>query len=1515
METVDNNNSNNNSSNNKEKTKRSFNPFRRDGSKSVMFSSSPLKQQEAVVNENINHNSSGNNNINSNNIENSNSSNDNREIPALTRQDSNSSISSTYSTSSCTTANNSNNNSNPAMNRPRSKSEKKDKLSFNTLISKASRKSMRIVTGANNNNINNNINNNETIATETPSQNTTSISLNSSTNSLPPNVSNDECFKNLNIPSGNNTLSVQDKKKNRGSIFVRLLSRKNKDDPISEEDFKIESGGSLPPLPNQHQHQQQQQFSSTPNLLAQSYSFNGQQHPSSASTTNLLGHEQQYQQVPDNCLASSMIAAPIKNESPSLKKQETLDSREETIKKIQLMANQLNETVRIPSQRNQHSNLSGNITPPRALDRQSSDQSFLSSYQTPTSTTPLSNHNKSNPFDSQHIQHNNSNEEPETEYSLDIITNIETSSTTSSTALNHILVPSTSSTSLSISSSSAFSPPSPIIASQMPTSTHQSNKHKRYTVAIPKWDASMNFNGNPFERLVQVLRNSTEISVVNNDYEEQLIQQQLNHLLIEEQQSLLSSSSHRNSIHIESPRLQSLPQSVIDGIEEEKHRRSVLLLCLSKLIKKLISEPNDDSILFKSFFTTYDCIFTSKDILNELSSLFKTESPQIQLRICNIIKFWLKDYYISQLCDFSFASEFKDFIVDIKNIQDSYLYSKIIELRNQLIYLLETKITERCLDTNSNSNVGVNSSSDSIDNSPEAIEKRYLNKKSTLKIKTFLSTSLKSYGFDLDFQQPPSPPSSPTHHRRFSPQTTSNGYMDGGVLSYSSLEQNGHYENEYDQLHHSTSGHRRQGSISSSTSTSFSLSSSTTSASHRKHNRSVSSNGSNVNTTNTSSATVNNSNQPTPITASNSLSFNQPSSNQSSSFWVQTRPRSSTWSSSDVFLSIMDAPAKEIAKSLTAIDFSIFLCIETQELMNGAWGKPHLKDKAPNIIKLISRFNEVSMNVIQTILNEEKLKDRCKVMARFIKIAKNLHELRNYNSLMAIYAGISHSSITRLKWTKKILPKTHQKTLQDLEKLMESDENFKNYRTELKTITSPCIPFLGLILSDMTFIQEGNPNHLGSNDETWQLNINKLKLMYNCIKQIQNFQKTAYLLNADPRLTLILTPNSNIFGEPQINYYQQPAAAQQQSQSAPAAQQPAQKEQPTKSENLDEILSPRSQIESIVPKKEEPSSKQEESTSNTNKDLTKIFSIPPLQNSKPLEKKNSQHDLLFRSFTLEDSISPVRKYSFNTWSSPKKVNFDIFNSITSTTNNSNNSNNPLKMERSQSEKYLPLNKVIPFNINLNQQTNNNSCSPREIESEIVKINNSSPPSLVENTNVGESNCNNNTNNENNNNYNNNSNNNETNNHNNASYSSNSNSSPSPSLSRPSPNNNSGGSISPSNSPTVSPQIVTPDYDNNSNINNNRLNKSCDNNIDNESFNLLNDANCQIAEDPQNGNSGNISPNSNISTVGSQSLFKRKSFDTHFIPRPAHSFVPMTDESLFSLSLKLEPRGVKLSDLA
>eukprot|EP01090_Pellita_catalonica_P015814 TRINITY_DN4362_c0_g1_i1.p1 TRINITY_DN4362_c0_g1~~TRINITY_DN4362_c0_g1_i1.p1 ORF type:complete len:588 (-),score=80.76 TRINITY_DN4362_c0_g1_i1:368-2131(-) len=198
-------------------------------------------------------------------------------------------------------------------------------------------------------------------------------------------------------------------------------------------------------------------------------------------------------------------------------------------------------------------------------------------------------------------------------------------------------------------------------------------------------------------------------------------------------------------------------------------------------------------------------------------------------------------------------------------------------------------------------------------------------------------------------------------------------------------------------------------------------------------------------------------------------------------------------------LTMMDIDELEIARQLTLIEFETFSAIKPSELRNQSWNKAKHRHRAPSVLKMISRFNDISGWVASTIMNEAKIRNRSRVMTKFIRIAGCLRKLNNFNSLMAIIAGLNTSAVYRLKWTKAEMPKGVQQILLECETLMKSEGSFSNYRSVLQNADPPCMPYLGVYLTDLTFIDDGNPDYIDG-----LINFTKRRHFYS-VRQIQDF--------------------------------------------------------------------------------------------------------------------------------------------------------------------------------------------------------------------------------------------------------------------------------------------------------------------------------------------------------------------------------------------------------------------------
>ena len=96
------------------------------------------------------------------------------------------------------------------------------------------------------------------------------------------------------------------------------------------------------------------------------------------------------------------------------------------------------------------------------------------------------------------------------------------------------------------------------------------------------------------------------------------------------------------------------------------------------------------------------------------------------------------------------------------------------------------------------------------------------------------------------------------------------------------------------------------------------------------------------------------------------------------------------------------------------------------------------------------------------------------MITRLTCCLQKCHSLQNYNTLMAVLAALNSSTISRLRKTWEGLPTKYRTSLETMRKTTECTRNYAEYRAALRQASGPCLPFLGLYLTDITMCSEGN---------------------------------------------------------------------------------------------------------------------------------------------------------------------------------------------------------------------------------------------------------------------------------------------------------------------------------------------------------------------------------------------------------------------------------------------------------
>lgn len=206
-----------------------------------------------------------------------------------------------------------------------------------------------------------------------------------------------------------------------------------------------------------------------------------------------------------------------------------------------------------------------------------------------------------------------------------------------------------------------------------------------------------------------------------------------------------------------------------------------------------------------------------------------------------------------------------------------------------------------------------------------------------------------------------------------------------------------------------------------------------------------------------------------------------------------------------------DFDPEELARQLTLIEHELLRRIRPRELTGNAWQKDNKAEIAPNVSAMIAWTNSVIFWVATSIVTLEEAKQRTATLRAFIELGAALRKLNNFNGVFEIISGLRHASVYRLKETWLGLPDKSTEIYTTLKLLIAPDNHYHAYREALQQTTgTPTLPYLGVYLSDLTYIQEGNTQTDGL------INFNKFHTIAAIIRQLQQCQHNPFNFESLP---------------------------------------------------------------------------------------------------------------------------------------------------------------------------------------------------------------------------------------------------------------------------------------------------------------------------------------------------------------------------------------------------------------
>lgn len=221
--------------------------------------------------------------------------------------------------------------------------------------------------------------------------------------------------------------------------------------------------------------------------------------------------------------------------------------------------------------------------------------------------------------------------------------------------------------------------------------------------------------------------------------------------------------------------------------------------------------------------------------------------------------------------------------------------------------------------------------------------------------------------------------------------------------------------------------------------------------------------------------------------------------------------------------SILDFDPLELARQLTIKTSQIFCSILPEELLETEWMKK-TGSVAVNVRAMATLSNDLASLVTDCVLQLCCPKKRATVIKQWVKIADKCLELENYDSLINIVCSLNSSTLLRMKRTWMLVSSKTKATLENLKAIVTPARGFIVLRRRLESVAPPCLPFIGFALTDLTFVEAGNPatkklRGNGTHQSLPVINFSKHIKTAQVIGRIQRFQ-IPYRLTEVPELQI-----------------------------------------------------------------------------------------------------------------------------------------------------------------------------------------------------------------------------------------------------------------------------------------------------------------------------------------------------------------------------------------------------------
>ena len=197
---------------------------------------------------------------------------------------------------------------------------------------------------------------------------------------------------------------------------------------------------------------------------------------------------------------------------------------------------------------------------------------------------------------------------------------------------------------------------------------------------------------------------------------------------------------------------------------------------------------------------------------------------------------------------------------------------------------------------------------------------------------------------------------------------------------------------------------------------------------------------------------------------------------------------------------------EEIAAYLTLDSYQLLSNIPENELFNKNFNRKDKEKVAPNIKKIIERYDKLILFITEDICSYDHKSERVEIIEKWLRIGLVCMEFHNYNDLIMINSLFCNYLLKKMKLTWQKLSKKSLNYIEKMNKFCSGTQCYIKIRKEIlfKCKGKPYVPYLGILLKEIMGVEE--QKYIINNN----INIEKLVKLNKIITHFFEFKKNKY---------------------------------------------------------------------------------------------------------------------------------------------------------------------------------------------------------------------------------------------------------------------------------------------------------------------------------------------------------------------------------------------------------------------